>query len=86
MILTKAEMEDIWYNKPYGHFANVKQKFKGTKIYRIALEPYTYAKMQREVIEVRAKNVEWATAEAKLRYREKYPNLAVDGYFIKNVT
>lgn len=83
-MLTKAEMEDIWLNKPVGYFANYKKNLKGTKLYKIALEPYTYAKMQREVFEVRAKSVDYAIAEAKLQLRTKYPNLAIDGYFVKN--
>ena len=85
-MLTKAEMEDIWQNKPVGYFSTFKKNFKGTKHYKIALEPYTYAKMQREVFEVRAKNVEYAVSEAKIMLRQKYPNLAVDGYFVNNIT
>lgn len=84
-MLTKAEMEDIWHNKPFGYFASIKKNLKNTSIYKISLEPYTYAKMQREVFEVRARNTDEAVREAKAKFMIKYPNVAVDGYFVKNI-
>jgi len=52
-MLTKAEMEDIWYNKPYRHFASYKKKMKGSKMYRVKLTAIHYNPGPTEEFEVR---------------------------------
>jgi hypothetical protein len=38
MQLTRQDLEDIWENKPYGHFAKMLKERKGTKKYRVTTE------------------------------------------------
>lgn len=86
MELTKAEMEDIWQNKPIGYFATLKKRLKDTKKYRLQLEPYTYNYLPKEIFEVRAKTIGDAQFEARSLYREKHKDLRPDGYIYRNLT
>jgi hypothetical protein len=86
MELTKAEMEDIWQNKPVGYFATLKKSLKGTKKYRLQLEPYTYNYLPKEIIEVRAKTICDAQMLARSEYINKHKNLRPDGYIYRNLT
>lgn len=72
MYLTKEEMEDIWRNKPYGHFDNIKKTLKNTKLYKVSVKPYIYNYLPTEVFEVRAFDKENANFLARYKWKEKY--------------
>lgn len=77
MDLTKAEMEDIWYNKPYGHFASLKKSLKGTKQYTIKVTPIQYNVLPSETFTVRARNVDEAQMNARQEWYTKYSTTSV---------
>lgn len=81
MILTKAEMEDIWYNKPYGHLVSYKKKMKGSKMYRVKLTAINYTPGPSEEFEVRGSSKLDAEITAKNEYIKKY-NLRPDAWRI----
>lgn len=39
-VFSKAELEDIWNNKPYGHFTKLVKSVKGKKKYKIKTVAY----------------------------------------------
>jgi hypothetical protein len=84
--LTKSELEDIWHNKPFNYLKVVKTNMKGKKKYRIKLAAYKYNIRDELVLEVLAKNFDEATREAKNLYRQRYPQVIFDGFFVNNVT
>lgn len=81
MILTKTEMEDIWYNKPYGHLSFYKKKMKGSKMYRVKLTAINYTPGPSEEFEVRGSSKLDAEITAKNEYIKKY-NLRPDAWRI----
>ena len=70
--LSKTEMEDIWYNKPVDYLKVVKQKMKGSKMYRVNLTPMKYEKGEPDTFEVRAKSKTDAEIAAKNEYIKKH--------------
>lgn len=81
MILTKAEMEDIWYNKPYGYIVSLEKKLKGSKMYRVKLTAINYTPGPSEELEVRGSSKLDAEITAKNEYIKKY-NLRPDAWRI----
>ncbi len=74
MELTKAEMEDIWQNKPVGYFATLKKTLKGTKTYRLKVMPYKYDYLPEGIFVVRAKRIEDAQIFAREEWYKKFPD------------
>lgn len=87
MYLTKAEMEDIWHNKPFGHFNHIKKSLKNTKLYKVNVKPYIYNYLPNEVFEVRAYDVENANFIARYMWKEKYNDIQPepDGWLFNHV-
>ena len=82
-MLTKTDLEDIWYNKPYGHFQDLKKKLKKSKKYKVILEPYKQSRYPAEASEVLATSREMAIEMAKLDVRTKFRKLGyeIDGFY-----
>jgi hypothetical protein len=76
-------MENIWYNKPYGHFQDLKKKLKKSKKYKVILEPYKQTRYPAEASEVIATSREMAIEMAKLDVRDKFRKLGyeIDGFY-----
>ena len=79
MILSKQEIEDIWYNKPVGYYQDLKKKLKKQKFYSVELQTYQYSYGVKEAFAVKATNKYEAELAAKELYKkkydvEKYPN------------
>lgn len=85
-MITKAEMEDIWHNKPVDYLKVVKQKMKGTKKYRVNLTPIKYEKGETETFEVRAKSKADAEFVAKNQYNMKHGTVYPDAWRISAYT
>jgi len=87
MELSKAEMEDIWRNKPVGYFSRIKKDLKSTKKYKIKVSPYTYNDLPSETFEVRAYNVSDAQMKARTAWYDKFPaQPRPDGWRLNTVT
>lgn len=71
-MLTKAEMEDIWHNKPHGYFSSYKKKIKGFKLYRVNLRAVEYIFGPTEEFEVRGSSKLDAEITAKNEYIKKH--------------
>ena len=82
-MLTKADMEDIWYNKPYGYLFSYKKKMKGTKMYRVFLTSINYNYGPREEFEVRGSSKLDAEITARNEYIKKY-NMRPDAWRINS--
>ena len=76
--MTKSEMEDIWYNKPYGHFDYIKKTLKKSKMYKVHLTPITYVEGEPDAFYVRATSRDLAIGLAKVEYREKHKSNIAD--------
>jgi len=85
-MITKAEMEDIWHNKPVDYLKVVKQKMKGTKKYKVNLTPMTYEKGKADTFEVRAKSKIDAEIAAKNEYIKKHGVMYPDAWRISAYT
>lgn len=85
-MLSKAEMEDIWNNKPVGYWERYKKTLKGTKEYKIKISPYTRNYLPEETFTVRAKNIADAQLEARSMYVTKYNTVRPDAYIFRNVS
>lgn len=72
MILTKAEMEDIWYNKPVGYYQDLKKRLKKQKLYSCEVQTFKYVYGEKEHYAVKAESKYGAELEAKSLYRKKY--------------
>jgi len=55
-MLTKQELDDIWDNKPYGHFTKLIKQYKGTKKYEVTVKAFRYEMIGEEKEVVRAKD------------------------------
>lgn len=55
-MLSKAELDDIWENTPYGHFSRIIKTRKGTRKYIVTTEAREVVVIDREVQEVWAKD------------------------------
>lgn len=88
MELSKAEMEDIWSNKPVGYLSSLKKSLKGTKMYKIKLTPLRYTELTTEVYTVRARNVDEAQMNARQEWYTKYSTVhgRPDAWRYNNVT
>jgi hypothetical protein len=81
--LSKTELEDIWRNKPYGHFQSVKKRLKRSKKYKVVLEPYKQTRYPVETSEVLAVSRELAIETVKIEVRSKFEKLGmvIDGFY-----
>ena len=80
MSLTKAELEDIWNNKPHGYFKDYMKKVKGTKLYDVQVQPFCYEYLDQFKTTVRAKNRDQAYRLAQEEYRSKNRSEKIDGW------
>jgi hypothetical protein len=85
-MITKAEMEDIWHNKPVDYLKVVKQKMKGSKMYKVNLTPIKYEKGEADTFEVRAKSKIDAEIAAKNEYIKKHGTIYPDAWRISAYT
>jgi hypothetical protein len=85
-MITKAEMEDIWHNKPVDYLKVVKQKMKGSKMYKVHLTPIKYEKGEADTFEVRAKSKVDAEIAAKNEYIKKHGAMYPDAWRISAYT
>lgn len=65
LVLSKAEMEDIWQNKSVGYFQNLKKTLKKSKRYKVMLEPYSIIRHEVIVKEVIASDKQSAVWQVK---------------------
>lgn len=72
-MLTKAEMEDIWKNKPIGYLKNEISKLKKLKYYSCDVMPYKQVYGVKETFIVRADTMYTAELYAIEFYKAKYP-------------
>jgi hypothetical protein len=85
MHLSKAEMEDIWYNKPVGHLKMLKAKLKNQKKYEVVLQPYNYVYHDKQTFEVIAKSSVYASADAKYLANQQNKGARYEGFVIYSV-
>ena len=85
-MLTKAEMEDIWNNKPVDHLKYLMKKNKNTSLYKVTIQPYERKLHDIHEVEVRAKNRDDAIALAQQQIRSKYTFQQIGGWIIKGAT
>jgi hypothetical protein len=78
--LTKAEMEDIWQNKPYGYWTQLRKINKGKKRFKVKIQPYTYNNYEVREVMVMAKNKDSAFDEAKFLLYDEYKPTGLDGW------
>lgn len=64
MKLTRQELEDIWENKPYGHFSRLLKERKGMKKFIVTTEALQAVVVDKEVQEVWAKD--YSSAQTKV--------------------
>jgi hypothetical protein len=87
MELSKAEMEDIWRNKPIGYFASYKKSLKGKKRYKIKVSPFTRNYLPVETYEILARNLDEAQSEALSKWYTNYPTQPrPDGWMFNNLS
>ena len=80
MSLTKAELEDIWNNKPVGYLKDYMKKIKSTKLYDVQVQPFRYDYMEKFSTVVRAKNRDEAYRSAQEEFRSKDRSVKIDGW------
>lgn len=78
--LTKEEMEDIWQNKPYGYWTQLRKINKGKKRYKVKIQPYKNDYYEVRELIVMAKNKASAFDEAKFQIYDEYKTSGLDGY------
>jgi hypothetical protein len=78
--LTKAEMEDVWNNKPYGYWTHLRKNNKGMKRFKVKIQPYKTDYYEVRELVVIAKNKESAFDEAKFQIYDEYKSTGLDGY------
>ncbi len=81
MELTKAEMEDIWHNKPVNYLKVLKGKLKGTKKYDVTVQAYSMQKHEKVNITVISTSKSAAEWKAREEYRKMFPDLVFDGFY-----
>lgn len=86
MYLTKAEMEDIWRNKPVDYLKSFKKKMKGRKKYSVVVQPYTTQYHEKQAIEVIATCKSVAEWNAKDLCRKQNTGKEITGVCIYSVT
>jgi hypothetical protein len=85
-MVSKAEMEDIWNNKPVGYLKYLMKRNKKASLYKVKLQPYQRKLLDEHEVEVRAKKKDDAVMLAQNETRKKYPDQQIDGWFIRGVT
>ena len=85
-MVSKAEMEDIWNNKPVGYLKDMMKRNKKTPLYKVKLQPYQRKLLDVHEVEIRAKKKDDAVMLAQNEIRKKYADQQIDGWFIKGVT
>lgn len=78
--LTKTEMEDIWNNKPFGHFKNVKAARKGMKKFVVQIQGYERILGASETFTIICKTRNDAMWQAQSLLRQKHPDAKYDTY------
>jgi hypothetical protein len=78
--LSKAEMEDIWNNKPAGYLKNVKAARKGMKKFVVQIQGFERIKGPAEVFTVITKTKNDAMWQAQSLLRQKHPNVMFETY------
>lgn len=81
-MLTKAELEDIWHNKPHGHIKTINKKLKKSKRYSVSLRPITYKFHDVYVAEVFSSSMNEAYDQAKKKFQEENPEIVVNAWNI----
>jgi len=84
-MLNKAEMEDIWNNKPVGYLKNMMKRNKNTSLYKVTVQPYERKLHDMHEVKIRAKNKDDATYLAQKQIRSEYTDQQIDGWLIKGV-
>lgn len=77
--LSRAELEDIWNNKPYGYFTNLRKNSKNLKRFEVHAQPYKRLDVEvfkTTVYAVSASSTQIEDAKKDLRKQilEKNPN------------
>lgn len=72
MILSKAEMEDIWHNKPVGYWDRYKKTLKKQKFFSVEVQACKYVYGENETFAVKALTKYEAEETAKALYRKKH--------------
>ena len=85
-MLNKAEMEDIWNNKPVDYLKTMMKRNKNTSLYKVTVQPYERKLHDMHDVEVRAKNRDDACILAQQQIRSKYTDKQIAGWLIKGVT
>jgi hypothetical protein len=85
-MLNKAEMEDIWNNKPVGYLKDLLKKNKNTSLYKVTIQPYERMLYDLHEVEVRAKNRDDAIALAQQHVKRLSNDYKIDGWIIKGAT
>jgi len=85
-MLNKAEMEDIWNNKPVDYLKTMMKRNKNTSLYKVTVQPYERKLHDTHTVEVRAKNRDDALALAQQHVKKLDNDYKIDGWIIKGVT
>lgn len=77
--LSREELEDIWLNKPYGYFTQLRKNSKNFKKFEVIAIPYkktTYPQVKTSVYASKSTSHEVEQAKNNLRKEilAKYPN------------
>lgn len=78
--LTKAEMEDIWNNKPIGYFKSLVTSKKKLKKYKVSITPFKTQWFEKKQYEVLAKNKADAEDQARLLYMQQVKKEDYEGF------
>jgi len=85
-MLNKAEMEDIWNNKPVDYLKTMMKRNKNTSLYKVTVQPYERKLHDIHEVEIRAKNRDDAILLAQQHVRKLGTDQKIDGWIIKGVT
>lgn len=77
MNLTKAEMEDIWHNKPVGYWGSYKKKLKKLKKYDCHVQAFKWVDSGQETYVIQAESKYYAEIDALKQFKNKH-NLEKD--------
>ena len=77
--LSREELEDIWNNKPYGYFTQLRKNSKNLKKFEVTAIPYkktTYPQLKTSVYASKStsREVEQAKSDLRKEILAKYPN------------
>ena len=85
-MFTKAEMEDIWNNKPVDYLKTMMKRNKNTSLYKVTIQPYERKLHDIHEVEIRAKNRDDAIFLAQQHVRKLGTDQKIDGWVIKGAT